>query len=178
MVSRSYSFRYPGLLRADDNAKNTIFFFQKLKENDSQIGERKKFVCKKKGEGESREKTTRRGVLSDELQHPDWPSVAQKTHCESLRTTRAKAGPLYDHMSERFTATIITFLHHSASFFGGKVADNPLSQRSVQEGQSTDPPSTLCPSPRTVLLPPSQTTNINMGAEQSLPACSSPSNRG
>lgn len=58
-----------------------------------------------KREGESGEKEHTAGELSDELQHPDWPSGSER-HYDSWRTTRTEQD-LYSHMSTNTRRIII-----------------------------------------------------------------------
>lgn len=85
----------------------------------------------------------------------------------SVRVTRTKRD-LYCHLAQRFKAS---------RWFPSCVVLSPRKTRRppAQVGLSSPPTARSSPC---AAKPPSQTTNINMGAERRLPARSSPSDRG
>lgn len=85
--------------------------------------------------------------------------------------TRAEPRRLAAHGNTR--RIISSSVHRSAAASGEQVAALPR-----KRGGRPATPRIVSLYTRAVLLPPSRTTNINMGAEHSLPACSSPSKRG
>lgn len=157
--SRSYSFRYPGLLRAEDKAKNSIFGSV---ERGNILFETARWLPKNWFKnGREIQRRQHGGVLSVELQHPEWLSLR--------KTLRAQH---YSQMSGCFTATIgdqspTIFTIQLRFGCGGGRKSCGIPPVSMQTGQST-----ARRSHRALIhaaLPPSQTTNINMGAEQ--PPC-------
>lgn len=107
-------------------------------------------------EGKSRHGSTRRGALRR-------APASSTSPCAQHRPSSHMANCFYSN-HPRKPSTSSQGFGRKVTAFPGKRAARPVDS----------PPLTSCSCPRTS-LPPSQTTNINMGAEHTASACSSPS---